>query len=141
MCLEADTKAKRKFKRRNVNQQSIIAYKVYGVSFDRNTLYSTIMSTIIKRHGWIVSDRKGGTRVGSDEFDYYYDDYEPCRVVKRGIHVYLNIKDAINSARGSVIVSVQCRIDDLIAIDKKENNAVFTKVYLNKENFRRAMQE
>jgi len=148
MCLEANAKTKRDFKRRNKHEEWVTGYKVYLLKSCSQTelscLHAPILAgevTTIKKHGWIVSNREGNTNVGSDCNDYY-DDYDSCFIVNRGIHVYLDYSYAETRIyEGFVIVPVQCKVDDLVGLDKYENHAVFMKVYLRKEDFRRIKKD
>jgi len=148
MCLLANAKTKRNFKRRNQGEK-ITAYKVYKVyqktsQWKLCSVFFPNRFDTIKNHGWIVSNRTGGTTVGSDCCDIAAVKYN-CAHVNRGIHVYLNIADAFDIVMekgcvNRVIVPVQCRVEDLIGIDSDEKSAAFTKVYINKENFRQAVK-
>ena len=147
MCLTVNTEAKRNFKRRNKNEKWVTAYKVYNVDTDREILCSIYYPKFIeiKKHGWIESDREGGTTVGTDWLDTkrnFWFEGNTASQVKRGIHVFLDIPTALvvlNRDKNRTIVPLQCRPEDLVGINSIETLAVFTKVFLRKEDLRRAL--
>jgi len=152
MCLEANVKIKRNFKRRNKNYPSLICYKIYRVCHDKMYSHGMPDWDYPIQPGRIVSDRTGNSVIGSDVTDFYYN--KNTIDIYLGIHVYLNLKHCIEryntylyvknkgikNPYDIVIVPVYCELKNLIAIDKEENYAVFTEVFLDKENYQRALE-
>lgn len=138
MCLIVDPNEKRIFVRKHVrkNIKTITCYKILNANEEKTTLQSRLY-----RKFWKVginrSNRTNNTKLGTNgdtrSKTHYY--------VYKGIHVYLNPPPPpFYYPDYTKIVKVKCEIKDLVGINQKRNQAVFTKVRLSREELERALK-
>jgi len=84
--------------------------------------------------GWIMSNRRTTkVPVSTDVISSVTDDIE----IYRGIHVYNHCPV---SHWDCVIVKVRCYKNDLVATSIEKNEAVFNKIFLEEEKYKKALR-
>jgi len=133
MCLNIDSKKTDAVKLKLSKDGFIIGYKI--LSFYNNVLSSTIFNIKPWKNGWNLSSRRGGTKLIKRE--------KMCQEIYRGIHVFLNRPPKSFIGIGDyVIVRVKCYPKHFVAaggIYSKLPGGVFTKVFLDEKDYRKAI--
>lgn len=132
MCLYYNKQLSDKFKKRKIKK-----FYVYKFLELKNELLKSPYESLHRRKvtkwlpGYIESNRKS-SYISSTEIRNFE--------IKKGIHVYLNRKDALNTCDDHcVVLKLEVNLKDFVA---KNNNdiAVFTKVKLSKEEYQRVLK-
>jgi len=127
-------------------QKYITCYKVLEVDKNRKNkirLFSPYQGTIYYP-GVIVSSRKFDNsfyKLGECCGDILENDSDFWSI-KRGIHVLTTIEEATGYMYEGkeVILSVRCKVEDLIGYNKDLERAVFNKVYVEQRSYDRALK-
>ena len=133
MCLYPNQRATARLRSQMAatHSKSIVAYKVYGRGFKgclHSVVYPRHKGGCVYGAGWIESNRRSAKWRESE-----------CRHVDEGCHVYLSRTRAKRGGWGTRrIVPVRGYLKDFVAAGCGQ--AVFTKLYLTKRNFQRAMK-
>lgn len=132
MCLPYNHENTENFKKKKV--KSIMCYKLLEKRKQKNKFI--LVSPIYYTKRWLPGECRSNRRsksVSNSEIRYGVD---------KGIHVYLTKRAAENNKSSwEVLVKVTCYLKDFIACSNSDyNEAVFTKVYLSKEEYDKAVK-
>lgn len=127
MCLILDIDKTNNFKRFN-RQKAIICYKVVALRPYSKDLVSPWHCEFKWKIGWNKSNRQSNKLTDSDIIS---------GTVYNGIHVFWTLKDARKyKATSEIVVPIRCHAKDFVG--KNGSHAVFTKVYLYADDYRKA---
>jgi len=150
MCLWADTKDpfKSRCKPLKFDEKGyVICWKIYRSYLPedyhkkRRILYPLYQFSGLVGQGWVRSGRKVKAGFGSDI------NKSSHIIIYKGIHVYTSIISARRELNNLsyltsdlVLVPVRCHKSDLVAMDKEYAQAVFKKVFIEKEDYKKAIK-
>lgn len=113
----------------------IECYKV--VTLDANTIISPIYREFVWQPGWNISGRKSKKLTKNEKL---------WNEIRESIHVYINdsftgrhLYDIRSCNKKGISIKVICYLKDLVAYGTYD--ATFTKVYLDTEEYKRALME